>query len=780
MLFGTRGACVFVSVTVCLIAAATGTRARGQAPGASQGARFELAERVQLERADATVARQLQRVRDFLAAKQWDEAVETLRQVTEAAADKLWGVTDRRFITLREYCHLQLASLPPEALGLYRGRVDPVAKRWFDEGVVRRDECLLRKVVDQALASSWGDNALYVLGEIALESGDCATARACWERIVPHEAPQDAPRTWLAAPDTDLDLAAVRARLVLASVLEGSLERAEEELAQLARLHPTARGRFGGQERTYVEALGELLSQAAHWPAPPVPSDWSTFAGSPLRDKHAQPLAASGAAGWRYALRPAPPAHPSLWGSGTAVGRVAEDALAPLSYHPLWIGDLIVLSNQVEILALDARTGKPAWGHEDARIYRDEFDEAVHAQYNPPNNLGVPRFTMTAKNGRLYARMGPSVTSRPQEQESSPLAASGYLVCLDLEAEGRLVWRANPDDKDWAFEGAPLCDGTSVYVAMRRSDILPQAHVACFDAQSGRLRWRKFICAAETPGRGMFYETTHNLLTLNRQTLYYNTNLGAIAALSAHDGQVRWISLYPRDRQGDLLHPDPHWCRDLNPCLYDRGTLLVAPTDSRRIFALDATTGQVLWQTGPEVNDVVHLLGVSGNDLIASGNRLYWIRVKGEPGQVRHVWPDSSERLGFGRGLLAQGRVYFPTRENLYVFDAHTAQQEGVISLVAQGVAGGNLLVAQGRLLIAGNRELVALGALGPKGESKDTLTRATWSAAGPIDAGHSDAFDALKGRTAITRGNALGGLSLSSRSLFSRRVSYGNTHCTP
>ena len=67
---------------------------------------------------------------------------------------------------------------------------------------------------------------------------------------------------------------------------------------------------------------------------------------------------------------------------------------------------------------------------------------------------------------------------------------------------------------------------------MRRNDIRPQAHVACFDAPTGRMRWRRFVCAAETPARGMLPECTHNLLTLAGDTIYYNTNLGAVASLA--------------------------------------------------------------------------------------------------------------------------------------------------------------------------------------------------------------------------------------------------------
>jgi outer membrane protein assembly factor BamB len=250
---------------------------------------------------------------------------------------------------------------------------------------------------------------------------------------------------------------------------------------------------------------------------------------------------------------------------------------------------------------------------------------------------------------------------------------------------------------------------------------VPEAHVACFDAQTGRPVWRVFVCGAETPVRGIFPQNTHNLLTLDHQTLYYNTNLGAVAAISARDGRLQWVSLYPRAREGNLLKLAPHWARDLSPCLCDHGTLLVAPADSPRIFALDAATGQILWQTGTEVQDVVHLLGTTAEHLIASGDRLYWIGLRGaDRGRVKHVWPDGPDKLGYGRGVLAGEDVLWPTREKIYVFDQKTARQKKVIDLVPRGAGGGNLLVAGGRLLIATGRELIALG---PQGGSSTENT---------------------------------------------------------
>ncbi len=221
------------------------------------------------------------------------------------------------------------------------------------------------------------------------------------------------------------------------------------------------------------------------------------------------------------------------------------------------------------------------------------------------------------------------------------------------------------------------------------------------------------------------HENSNNLLTLHRETLYFNTNAGAVAALSARDGRIQWVSLYPRVLRGNLLNREPFADRDLVPCLYDRGTLLVAPSDSPRILALDAANGQVLWQTGSEVDDVVHLLGVAGDYLIASGHKLYWIGLKGpERGRIKIALPDGGEHLGYGRGILAGDSIWWPTREKILLFATRSARLKKEIPLAPRRVTGGNLLVANGQMLVATGTELVALGARGrlPTGDGGNAV----------------------------------------------------------
>ena len=296
-----------------VLAAATATAGgahslHAQWNGMMPSGRFELSEAVEVDQVDVSV-RANWIAKALLADRQWDEAIEILRQLSETSEGKLLAVGPHRFVGLRDWCQLRLAALPPPALKLYRGRVDSVAQKWCEQGIAGRDRKLLQNVVDRAFASSFGDRALMALGEMSLESGDYAAARWNWERIVPvkNRDASAAPPAWPSYPDTNLDLAAVRARLVLVSILEGAADRARSELAAFRRLHPDAQGRLGGREGKYVELLESLLAESASWPAAPSETDWLTFAGNSRRNEVAAPLVDVGAVAWRVALRRPPP-----------------------------------------------------------------------------------------------------------------------------------------------------------------------------------------------------------------------------------------------------------------------------------------------------------------------------------------------------------------------------------------------------------------------------------------------------------------------------------------
>ena len=114
------------------------------------------------------------------------------------------------------------------------------------------------------------------------------------------------------------------------------------------------------------------------------------------------------------------------------------------------------------------------------------------------------------------------------------------------------------------------------------------------------------------------------------------------------------------------------------------------------------------------LDDVVHLLGVAGDCLIASGQQLYWIGIAGpRAGNIAHVWPEGPDKPGYGRGVLAGSvRPLADAGEDLCLRQ-QTARLKKEIDLGPLGVRGGNLLVADGRLLIATPSELIVLGTNG-------------------------------------------------------------------
>jgi outer membrane protein assembly factor BamB len=755
----------------------------------------------EVEQLDAASAAHLENVTRFLAEKQWAEAVEAIRRVQEAEPTRLVKVESdtagfERFIPAAEYCQWRLASLAsaaPEALAHYRRLVDPLAESWTQAGSQSNDELLLGRVAQQVFASRAGDDALLKLGDLALARGEPALARGLWERIapgltVPASAadklgvrPQSplwlplrsfdlaARGTELAAllqtpapaplgiyPDTDLNLASVRARLVLASLLEGSRQRTAGELALLRLLAPSAQGKLGGRQGRYADMLGSLLEESAAWPPPRQAADWATFAGDAARSKvPSGDLDPAGQPLWTYKL---PRLESDREWIGTGRLRPADDMKALLSYHPLVVAQKVFVRLDARensfVAALDLKTGQPLWQVDYKRGLtkeqpREEADQPwavsdAHAILT--RHIGVARYTLSARGGKLFARMGSPLTM-PRERPNQVWLSKdqGFLLGLDLATQGKPLegFPIRPPSAEWSFEGTPLSAGGVVYVAMRKLEgSRSQIYLAAFELQttsagvpddrdddarpSGRLKWRTRICSAATLGAGEIDQLTHLLVTLDSGRLYLNTNAGAVAAVDAADGRLQWLVKYPRAeiRLGDPDRSAGHLFRDLTPCVAWQDVVIVAPSDCDRIFALYAASGQLAWTLpAGAAADAVHLLGVNGDVLLASGDSLYWIDAhtgkqlaQFPPGRLGGAEQAAAAPRGLGRGVIADGHVWFPTRESIFVFDVKpTAGDFGqqprlvrTIPLIPRGASGGNLVIADGILLIASGDKLTA------------------------------------------------------------------------
>lgn len=717
--------------TVLLSAGLVSYPAVGQI--ASPAASSAPAAGVKLDEADNAARSHLERIEVYLADGQWDEAVEALRGLMDSGGERLVALPPEsgsgggqftRFVPLRQFGQTRLAAFArqaPQALEAYRQRVDPLAEAWLKKAVAERDPQRLEEIAERFFTSRSGDEALLRLGDIELERGHFARARGAWRRLVPAATEAAAGSPWLTYPDSDLDLDSVRARLVLVSLLEGSPARATRELDALRHEAPDARGMLSGQSGRYVDSLHGLLAASGSWPPLRETPEWTTFGGTAARYK-----TAVGAVD--VALRP-------VWSvplprRGGAISSPAGGGFGPspgwLCYHPLVSGVSVLIATGDtldDIHGYDLSTGRSLWL--DTSLPPEAVAESQ--TLSPQGTVfggrsGQPRYTLTADGSHLYAKLGAQATALPptDRSDSPPV---GYLVALDVQADKRRLFEIRLDQapwgEGWAIDGVPLASDGRLYVALRQRDsVRTQAYVAAFDTKRGELVWQRFVVAAESFNQGPAVEYTHNLLAMAEGTLYFNTNLGVVAAVRARDGQIQWVTQYPQaptDATDSGVSRQTPGC-DLTPCLVYQGLVLTAPADCDRVFALDAVTGQRVWDTPAGTGaDTQCLLGVGAGNLIASGSRLVWIDV--QTGEIKARFPASidSALQGYGRGILAGERIYWPTLERIYVFDQHGPRQtRQPIDLTPMGLTGGNLLVSRDVLLIAAADRLSAFNTNGP------------------------------------------------------------------
>ena len=213
--------------------------------------------------ADANVLKRLGTVDDYLADKRWAEAVDILHELALSNGQSLVLAQDgqaggsRVYLNVATRCQVLLSRMPKEGLAAYRRKVDPQAKRWFESWQRTRDASELERLLRQAYLSSFGDDALWALGEAAWDRGNYSGARLYWSQLVPMPEEFRAAHlpTVLRYPDSNLDAASVVARLVLCSLMEGHRERAIEQQQQFVKLYPQAEGKLAGRQGRLAELL---------------------------------------------------------------------------------------------------------------------------------------------------------------------------------------------------------------------------------------------------------------------------------------------------------------------------------------------------------------------------------------------------------------------------------------------------------------------------------------------------------------------------------------------
>ena len=652
--------------------------------------------------ASATARRKIRLAREYLRRSDWSNAISLLNRVRTDHPDELVEVNPGQFLDTTLLVQHLLVDMPPAGLAIYRDQVDPQARRWFEAGRAAKDPAAVSRVLRDAYASRWADDALWWLGEQAWQANRPQRAARYWRqllppsRVPPGDDQPDTPGSPLAIqrlnfPDSQHPGAQVRARLVLCHCLAGQIERARVEWNELKQRHPDARGTLAGRTGTLVSLLSEWLARPEVWPGPAADSDHVTFAGRPERN------------GIRTA--PVDPAAP-LWHA-----RIDNSLTAGLSRHtdrhPVVYRNLVFAADSFGLHAWTLDTGQPAWSTATGRT----------SLYPPPpvhppvratrQRTGRVSTSLTVASGRLYARIGSPVTAATGGE---PRRLTHELIALDVaDGQGQLVTRFDPDaisSNDtrggWSFDGAPVVIGDRLYVCTRRGHPRCEIGVVCLDADSGEQHWHRRLASAVTAIDPSANVVTHNLLAISDGRLIYSGDTGVVARLDTASGSTAWITaLDPPAGPGPFC------------CLPDKDSgLLLARSGRQELVALDIQNGQPAWSRQLD-GGIEHLLAIQKGRAIVSGNSLWALDV--HTGRIE--WKRLSQeqhQFGHGRGLVASNIIYWPTRELLHVVDLKSGQPlRQPVRLDVRGCQGGNLLITQHKLVLCGNGQLTVLGRFG-------------------------------------------------------------------
>jgi outer membrane protein assembly factor BamB len=628
------------------------------------------------------------------------EAVEELQRVLDEAPDDLIMLDARRYRSARWVIHSLLAKLPADALRAYQDRIDQPARKLLEQGKRDRDARPLWLLLDRYFVSRPAEESLVLLGEFLFERGEFRAAEEQWRRLLP-DAGAD-----LSYPASKVDQALTRARIALAVIYQNDPLRAAAEVAAFKARYPDAAGSLAGRSGPLSGTLAAVLTARPRLPADASSGTaWPTFGGGPDR---AGRVPGGIPAAWPS--RPTwPETVPTDIGLPRPPGPGSLHVRQPLG-HPVIVNGEVFVTDGVRLYGYDLRTG--------AGTGREKIPLIRSGDPHPDTQC-----TLTASGGLLYARVGPAVVRPAVTGEGKH---ESQILCLHPKPrELGIRWRLTPPEDDKtpsAWEGAPLVAERRLWAVYAKFESGRVIHVlACYDPADAekapdRPLWMTEVSDGQVPGGE---RVRHELLTLAGRHIVFCSNTGAIVAVDAATGRRAWGFRYPRARR-----VAPGACNDPAPPVAFAGCVYVAPADGEAVYALDAETGKLVWESG--LTEGARILGVARNRLvIAVAGPLRGVRgldlATGSHRSADGGWvQDSYGILSHGQGFVTDDVILWPTRAGLYFLDPETGRpghRRGTPNALPNPVPGGfgHVAYADGVLVVVTSSVVCGLRAQSPR-----------------------------------------------------------------
>jgi len=612
----------------------------------------------------------------------WTEAAELFQATADTAGDKLVRVSRGHYVGIRRHVGDTIASWPSAGLTAYRALFDRRVEQHVEGLPTTKTVEDLLPLFERYFCTGPAAQVADAIGQLAIESGDFALAKRIYVDLQERH------------PDRRTHEQRYQAMLALLAAMRGENPRHTPE----AHLRHSLR--WMGEERSVreiIDGLGEVFSTAS--PSPNA-ADWPMFGGDANRNRLARGGVDELGLLWRYAWSTSPPPA-SHDGDLEPVDRAERDQRRGMTVFPVLAEGLVFLQRTGEVVALRRNSGVVAW-----RFRVDEVDQPSSNALDEP----APAWSsVTVAGGRVYASLPGDAGVHPGHASRRAALA----VCLDA-ASGSVIWRVDAQGSadrlaDVAFDSSPVVDGGRVYFVGRRRHAFgfEDCYLCGLSAADGSQLFRTHVGSASTSTYDMAQDTMA-VATLHGDTVYVCTNLGAVAAVSAHTGSVRWLRVYRRATSSRTGFGDPAgepmpW--RINPVIGAEGRIVCAPSDAADLLILAEEDGRLIHSIpSARVGNMESLLGVQRDMVCCAGSEVACLDVA--TGTLRWNAALPAGATLAGRGLWVDDRLVIPMREGLSTFrvtDGHRVDVPGISKDDT-----GNVLVADDLLLVAGVHSLCA------------------------------------------------------------------------
>jgi outer membrane protein assembly factor BamB len=639
---------------------------------------------------DRTAKRRLETAGQMISERRYGEAVRLLGSLLENSEDFFFKPDAGQpvYRSLKAEAGRMIANLPDAGRESYELQYGARARGMLKEAVKRGSLTELAEISRQFFFTAAGQEATFLLARQHLDENRPMAAALCFERLLEGRAGQRL------EPALSLSLATCWLRA-------GKPEKARSALLRLKRSMPGAEVAVAGKS---IKLFSDD-SKAAAWieetfgpqraVAASEVNQWAMFRGDEGRNAQS--------AGGRPLLE-------ARWRQRTADDRTVEKFVAQLrqdylsqeivalpSFHPLAVGDVVLMRTAFALQAVDLASGKLVWKY---AATDDSLEQFLKAGSTPQPGRSVQLFsgldqrmwedavygTISSDGDHVYYvdDLGLGVSGSPlrtvlpngrRVHVSSRNA--NRLAARELRSEGKLKWEVGgitgQDEPKLAgafFLGPPLPLLGNLYALAEFKE--QEIRLVVLSAQNGALRWSQQLAVVELPVTQDTYRRNAGATpSFADGLLVCPTSAGAVVAIDLTTRSLVWGYQYPRFQQnppdrfnaarfaiypGSERRANEHWV-DGSITIAD-GCVLVTPVESDQIFCLDLTSGKELWKQDRE--DHLYVACVhDGRVVLVGRERVGALNLS----DGQRAWPDVELPPGSmpsGRGFASGDDYYLP------------------------------------------------------------------------------------------------------------------------